>query len=75
MLTPVEAGAYLGLVAARAAAGHAQFEELEASMDWEEGPLAVYGHLALEFGLRLTAMQEEWARWATEQIEARGAGE
>jgi PadR family transcriptional regulator AphA len=71
VLTPVEAAVYLGLETARAAAGHAALEELEASVTWGDDPLAVYGRLALEYGLRLTAMQEEWARWAVEQVEAR----
>ena len=31
------------------------------------------GKLALEYGLRLRAMEEQWARWAADQIR-RGAG-
>lgn len=71
VLTPVEATTYLGLEAARAAAGHAGLEQLEASVDWGDDQISTYGRLALEYGLRLTAMQEEWARWAAEQIETR----
>jgi DNA-binding PadR family transcriptional regulator len=71
VLTPVEASACLGLEAARAEDGHAALERLEASVDWGDDPISVYGRLALEYGLRLTAMQEEWARWAAEQIETR----
>lgn len=72
VLTPVEATAYLGLEVARAAAGHTALEELEASVDWGDDHISVYGRLALEYGLRLTAMQEEWARWAAAQVEALG---
>ncbi|MYS18799.1 transcriptional regulator, PadR family [Streptomyces sp. DvalAA-14] len=72
-LTPVEAAVYLGLEAGRAAAGHAALRELEASVPWGDDPISVYGRLALEYGLRLTAMQEEWARWAVEQVEGREA--
>lgn len=71
VLTPVEAGTYLSLEAARAAAGHGALEQLDASVDWGDDQISVYGRLALEYGLRLTAMQEEWARWAAEQIQAR----
>ncbi|CAM5321222.1 PadR family transcriptional regulator OS=Streptomyces rimosus subsp. rimosus (strain ATCC / DSM 40260 / JCM 4667 / NRRL 2234) OX=1265868 GN=SRIM_021540 PE=4 SV=1 [Streptomyces rimosus subsp. rimosus] len=30
--------------------------------------VAVYGRIALEFGLRQTAMMEGWAKWAAEEI-------
>lgn len=71
VLTPVEAAAYLGLEATRAASGHASLKELEASVDWGDDDLSVYGRLALEYGLRMTAMQEEWATWAAGEIAAR----
>jgi PadR family transcriptional regulator, regulatory protein AphA len=71
VLTPVEATAYLGLEAARAAAGHASLEELETAVDWGDDHISVYGRLALEYGLRLTAMQEEWAKWAVARLQAR----
>ncbi|GAA3053764.1 hypothetical protein GCM10020000_39630 [Streptomyces olivoverticillatus] len=38
-------------------------------VDWGDDPLSVNGRLALEYGLRFSAMYEEWARWAAEQIE------
>jgi PadR family transcriptional regulator, regulatory protein AphA len=74
VLTPVESAMYLGLEAARAAAGHTALRELEASVEWGDDDFAVYGRLALEYGLRLTAMQEEWAQWAAAQVEALPAG-
>jgi PadR family transcriptional regulator AphA len=67
-LTPVEATAYLGLEAARSDSMHAALERLEGSVDWGDDQMSVYGRLALEYGLRQTAMQAEWARWAVEQI-------
>ncbi|WP_405584254.1 PadR family transcriptional regulator [Streptomyces sp. NBC_01190] len=69
VLTRVEATVYLGLEADRAAAGHIALEELEAAVEWGDDALSVYGRLALEYGLRLTAMQEEWARWAVERVQ------
>jgi len=71
VLTPVEATAYLGLEAARAAEERAALEGLEASVDWGDDDMSVYGRLALEFGLRQTALREEWAKWAAERIEDR----
>jgi PadR family transcriptional regulator AphA len=68
VLTPVESVTYLSVEAARAAGEHAELERLEAQVDWGDDPLSVYGRLALEYGLRLTAMQEEWAGWAREQV-------
>jgi PadR family transcriptional regulator, regulatory protein AphA len=70
-LTPVEAITYLQLEATRAGRSHASLEELDASVDWGDDRISVYGRLALEYGLRLTAMQEEWANWAVGQIETR----
>jgi PadR family transcriptional regulator, regulatory protein AphA len=58
---------YLAERAVLAAEYHARLRELEASLDWDEGMLSVNGRLALEYGLRLTAMDEEWARWARDQ--------
>lgn len=45
---------------------------LQDSVDWGDDMLSVNGRLALEYGLRLRAMEEEWARWAAAQIAATG---
>ncbi|MFI9720918.1 PadR family transcriptional regulator [Streptomyces sp. NPDC052396] len=66
-LTRLEAVTYLESEAQHAAGRHAAMRELESKVDWDDGPLSVNGRIALEYGLRLTAMQEEWARWAAEQ--------
>ncbi|WP_078871614.1 PadR family transcriptional regulator [Streptomyces caatingaensis] len=72
-LTPVEAVAYLLGEAERAARQHRELEELERKIDWDDGPLSTNGRLSLEYGLRFTAMREEWARWAAEEYRrARG---
>jgi PadR family transcriptional regulator, regulatory protein AphA len=41
---------------------------LRETVDWGDDMLSVNGKLALEYGLRLRAMEEQWARWAAEQI-------
>jgi DNA-binding PadR family transcriptional regulator len=73
LMTDAEATAFLGVEAARAAEEGAALRELERSVDWGEDPLSVHGRLALEYGLRLAATQEEWARWAAGQIASRAA--
>lgn len=30
--------------------------------------ISVYGRIALEYGLRMSATQEEWARWAADEV-------
>lgn len=51
---------------------HAEIlREIEKNVDWEMGDnLATYGRIALEWGLRFTRMQREWADWALDRIEA-----
>jgi PadR family transcriptional regulator, regulatory protein AphA len=69
LLTPEQRREFLDQQAERAAAYHAEMERLQESVDWNApGALAVNGRLALEYGLRLTALQEQWARWAATQI-------
>jgi DNA-binding PadR family transcriptional regulator len=43
-------------------------EERDASTDWGDDPLSVYGRLTLEWGKRFMAMQEEWSAWAADQL-------
>ncbi|MGW7004526.1 PadR family transcriptional regulator [Streptomyces sp. NPDC054933] len=71
VLTPEQAVDHLAKVAEQAASDHAQLRRLRDSLDWdEEGMLTANGRLALEYGLRLHAMREEWAHWATQQLTA-----
>jgi PadR family transcriptional regulator, regulatory protein AphA len=67
-LTREQAKSYLDWLAKRAAEDVIALETLEASIDWTEEDLQVYGKLVLEFGKRLSAMSEEWATWAAKQI-------
>lgn len=46
---------------------------IENAADWEADDIAIYGHLALEYGHRLMAMTLEWADWAVDQLDARQA--
>jgi DNA-binding PadR family transcriptional regulator len=69
-LTPEEARAYLSTQAEAAGRRHAGLRAVEASVPWDDDALSVYGRIALEYGLRLSQVQREWAEWATERIAA-----
>ncbi len=71
VLTKDQALAYLTGMAAQSARDADQLKALDESIPWDDSGLAIYGHLALEWGHRLAAMQREWAEWAAEQIAAR----
>lgn len=73
---------FLGLVSAGEARAYLERERevnarhaeelrgIEKAMDWEaDNPLLTYGRIALEWGLRYTRMQQEWADWAMERID------
>ncbi|OKI00383.1 PadR family transcriptional regulator [Streptomyces sp. CB02923] len=68
VLSSLEARTYLLQQAERSARAHAGYRKLADAGYWEEEMIAVYGRIALEFGLRQTAMVEEWANWAASEI-------
>jgi DNA-binding PadR family transcriptional regulator len=49
-----------------------RLEELRDSIDWTDGGDLFYGRAALEFGLRMNAMEAEWANWLVSEIDKRG---
>ncbi|MFI1583211.1 PadR family transcriptional regulator [Embleya sp. NPDC020630] len=67
-LAPAEARAYLAAQAEDAAERNAGLREVEANVPWDDSPLSMYGRVALEYGLRLSQMQRDWAEWAAEQV-------
>lgn len=68
IVTPLEAQAYLLQQAELAARAHAQYERIDETADWDEEMISVHGRIVLEYGLRMTAALEEWARWAAEEV-------
>ncbi|WP_432144183.1 PadR family transcriptional regulator [Streptomyces sp. bgisy084] len=68
IVTPLEAQTFLLHQAERAARTRATLEHLEETTEWDEEMISVYGRIALEYGLRISAMQEEWARWAADEV-------
>jgi DNA-binding PadR family transcriptional regulator len=51
-----------------------RYEDLRDSVDWDTGDDGLfYGRAALEYGLRLSAMEAQWARWVVDAIDARSS--
>lgn len=68
-----DARSYASAFAQRAAAERKKLEHLRDSLEWGDSDAAFYGRAALEFGLRDTAMEEQWAQWLVTSIDARAA--
>jgi DNA-binding PadR family transcriptional regulator len=45
--------------------------ELRDSVDWSENESLFYGRAALEYGLRMSAMEADWAQWLVSEIDKR----
>ena len=66
-----QARAHMARVAQSADAEVKRLEELRDSIDWSNDEGSFYGRAALEYGLRLYAMEADWARWLVTAIDAR----
>lgn len=62
---------HLVSLAADADAEMTRLRELEASISWSDADEDLYGHAALEYGLRFNAMQAEWAHWLITTLDNR----
>ena len=47
------------------------YEQIHESHDWTGGDDDFFGRAALEWGLRFTSMQADWATWVIEQLDRR----
>jgi hypothetical protein len=54
-----------------AAAEVERLEELRDSIDWTDSDGLFYGQAALEYGLRRSSMEAEWAKWLVNEIDKR----
>jgi DNA-binding PadR family transcriptional regulator len=66
-----QAREHMAAVAEQADAEVKRLEELNNSINWSDEEGSFYGHAALEYGLRMYAMQAEWARWLVKAIDKR----
>jgi DNA-binding PadR family transcriptional regulator len=67
-LTRDEAHAFLVKEQLRASQDHDALEEMKERIDWSDNRFSTDGRIALEYGLRLSAMRDEWAKWAADQL-------
>jgi PadR family transcriptional regulator AphA len=70
LVSPEDAVDYLRNQAAYAAGQHDELEAISEALANEDGNLAVYGRIALEWGLRFSAMSRDWAEWAQTEVRA-----
>ncbi|WP_433223609.1 PadR family transcriptional regulator [Microtetraspora malaysiensis] len=66
---PEQARQYLRDRAAAAVTQHEGLAKIREFIADEQDALSVYGRIAVEWGLRFSAMQQEWAEWAAEEID------
>jgi DNA-binding PadR family transcriptional regulator len=68
LLTRKEAVAYIENERAVTERYRAELKAIEDGNDWSQGDFAANGRIALEWGLRYTEMQREWADWALDRL-------
>jgi DNA-binding PadR family transcriptional regulator len=72
-IPPEDARKHMVTMVEHADAEVRRLEELRDSIDWDEDEGLFYGRAALEYGLRVNAMEAEWARWVIATVD-KGAG-
>ncbi len=70
-IPPDQAREYMVSVAEHADAELKRYQELRDSIPWGDDDTDFYARAALEYGLRRTAMETQWARWLVEAIDTR----
>ena len=65
---PADAAAYVRQRLAAAADYHDELRQVQEAIPADADSLGGYGLIALEWGLRYTTMQREWAEWALKEI-------
>jgi DNA-binding PadR family transcriptional regulator len=73
-VSPEQARDYMSAMAEHGEADVQRYEGIRDSNDWDADADHFYGRMALEYGLRLGAMEAQWARWVIDQMDARGRG-
>ena len=71
LVAPEQAREFLRRRSEYAADYHEELRKIEQGIAEQAGPLAEYGRLTIEWGLRYTTMQREWADWAYAQLAKR----
>ena len=71
-LTPHQAREYLQSLRREAETERVSYEQIRDSVSWDDSNEAFFGRAALEYGLRITRMQADWADDVMEALEQRG---
>ena len=70
-IAPEQAREYLASIETRSVQGLADLTSLKGAVDWEDNDFSIYGGMALEWGERFFAMNQEWALWALKRMAQR----
>ena len=70
-IDPDQARRHMVAVAEHADSKVKRLEALKDSIDWNDSDSLFFGGAALEYGLRLGAMEATWARWVIDEIDKR----
>jgi DNA-binding PadR family transcriptional regulator len=70
-IEPGEARRHMIAVAEHADSEVKRLEALKDSIDWSDGDDLFFGRAALDYGLRLGAMEAEWARGVVDELDRR----
>lgn len=70
-ISPEQARNHMVAVAEHADSEVKRLQALGESLSWTDGDSLFYGRAALEYGLRVNAMEAEWARWVIDEMDRR----
>ena len=70
-IEPEQARRHMVAVAEHADSEVKRLKALGDSIDWSDGVRLFFGRAALEYGLRLGAMEGQWARWVIGELDKR----
>ena len=70
-IEPEQARRHMVAVAEHADSEVKRLEALSDSIDWSDGDSLFFGRAALEYGLRMGAMEGAWARWLIGELDKR----
>ena len=70
-IAPEQARRHMVAVAEHADSEVKRLKALGDSIDWSDGERLFFGRAALEYGLRLGAMEGQWARWVIGELDKR----
>jgi DNA-binding PadR family transcriptional regulator len=73
-VSTVQAREYLDSMATHADDALKRFEHIRDSVDWADDDADFYARGALEYGLRVSAMEADWARWLIAEVDNRSEG-